>query len=689
MTIRPDPTFHASPKLAMEAPPENFAYTLLLSADFSKPDALAVIDVKPGSPTYSQIVHTVTMPNKGDEFHHFGWNACSSSLSPLSGHAFLERRYLIIPGMRSSRIYIVDTKPDPTQAKIHKIIEPEEIFKKTGYSRPHTIHCGPDGIYVSTLGGGGKDGTDGPPGVFIMDCQTFEVLGRWEIDRGPQTLHYDFWWNLPRDYMVSSEWALPPQFENGIVPEDLLSNKYGHRVHFWDLRARKNVQTIDLGANHQMALEVRPAHDPVREHGFLGVVVDTTNLEGSIWTWWREGGKFHIEKTATIPPEAAPKEQLPPLLQGFGAVPPLVTDIDLSMDDRFLYVSCWGTGEMRQYDVSDPRKPKLVGLRAYRRHRSPHAASERQEICGRSPDGGDQPRRQTGVLDQLALLDVGRPVLSRGNAGRRGDGQCGSQWWPRIGEGLLGRFPRRIPRASNPARRRRLLDQLVLLSLGLNLSGADWTVAGLWLAVVASGLYHGVNPGMGWPLAVSAGLMERSSRALFMALWPLWAGHLLAMLLVILPFALLVTLVEWQRQIQSGASLLVIGFGVFRLLNQRHPRALARIRPTQLGLWSFAVAIAHGAGLMLVPIYLGLCQAADVDAGHVAAARLINTNLGMAVLVSVAHSAAMIAAGGCAAWLVYRYLGLKFVARSWFDLDAAWAVSLILVGAIALAISLS
>jgi methanethiol oxidase len=170
MTMRPDPTFYASPKLAMEAPPESFAYTLLLSPDFSKPDALAVIDVKPGSPTYSQVVHTVTMPNKGDEFHHFGWNACSSALSPLTGHAFIERRYLLIPGIRSSRIYVIDTKPDPTKARIHKIIEPEEIFKKTGYSRPHTVHCGPEGIYVSTLGGGGKDGTDGPPGVFIMDC---------------------------------------------------------------------------------------------------------------------------------------------------------------------------------------------------------------------------------------------------------------------------------------------------------------------------------------------------------------------------------------------------------------------------------------------------------------------------------------------------------------------------------------
>ncbi|MEO5711342.1 MAG: selenium-binding protein SBP56-related protein [Nocardioidaceae bacterium] len=361
MSARPDVTFHASPRLAMEAPAETLAYTLMLSPDGSAPDGLAVVDVDPDSASFGKIVHQVLMPNTGDEFHHFGWNACSSALSPLTGHAFLERRYLIIPGIRSSRIYVVDVKGGPTAAKLHKVIEPEEIFAKTGYSRPHTIHCGPEGIYVSTLGGGGADGTDGPPGIFIMDCETFEVLGRWEIDRGVQDKHYDFWWNLPRDYMVSSEWGLPPQFEGGIVPEDLLSNKYGHRLHFWDLRGRRNVQTIDLGENHQMALEVRPAHDPSREYGFCGVVVDTTNLEGSIWTWWRENGEFHVKKTATIPPEPAEAEDLPPLLKGFGAVPPLVTDIDLSLDDRFLYVSCWGTGEMRQYDVSDPMNPTLVG----------------------------------------------------------------------------------------------------------------------------------------------------------------------------------------------------------------------------------------------------------------------------------------------------------------------------------------
>ena len=194
---------------------------------------------------------------------------------------------------------------------------------------------------------------------------------------------------------------------------------------------------------------------------------------------------------------------------------------------------------------------------------------------------------------------------------------------------------------------------------------------------------------MGWPLAVSAGLMERSSRALAVALWPLMVGHLLAMLVVILPFSLLVALVQWQQQIQIGASLLVIGFGVFRLVNRRHPRVLARIRPTQLGLWSFAVAIAHGAGLMLVPMYLGLCRAADLDKGHEAAGALIHANLGMAVLVSVVHAVAMITAGGCVAWLVYRYLGLTFVSRSWFNLEATWACSLVVVGALSLALSLA
>ena len=119
-SLRTDPTFHPSPRLAMEAEPERIAYTALLSPDASRPDALAVVDVDPASSTYGTVLHRLDMPHRGDEFHHFGWNACSSALSPMSGHAFLKRRYLIIPGIRSSRIYVVDTQPDPTRPTIAK-----------------------------------------------------------------------------------------------------------------------------------------------------------------------------------------------------------------------------------------------------------------------------------------------------------------------------------------------------------------------------------------------------------------------------------------------------------------------------------------------------------------------------------------------------------------------------------------
>lgn len=218
------------------------------------------------------------------------------------------------------------------------------------------------------------------------------------------------------------------------------------------------------------------------------------------------------------------------------------------------------------------------------------------------------------------------------------------------------------------------------------MNGVAWSQTGLWLAVLASGLYHGLNPAMGWPLAVSNGLMQRRGQALWRALLYLAAGHVLAMLAVMLPFAMLAVLLAWQRQIQAGASVLVIGFGAWLLVQKRHPRFLARIAPSKLALWSFAVAIAHGAGLMLVPVYLGLCRAYGMDRAHRAAQTLIDANLRMALLVSAAHAAAMMLAGGLLAWLVYRYLGLKFVARSWFNLDTVWAVSLLLVGTLSLAV---
>lgn len=206
----------------------------------------------------------------------------------------------------------------------------------------------------------------------------------------------------------------------------------------------------------------------------------------------------------------------------------------------------------------------------------------------------------------------------------------------------------------------------------------------LWWAVVASGIYHGVNPGMGWPLAVSAALMDRSRGSLFKALLALAGGHLVAMAAILFPFTALLFLAQWQREIQIGAACLVIALGVYLLINRRHPRFLSRVPPSRLALWSFLAAMAHGAGLMLVPIYLGICRTIETDAGHAAAADLMSGNSGIALVVAVVHSLAMTLSGGALAFGVYRWLGLQFLSKSWFNLDLVWAMSLILVGTISL-----
>jgi selenium-binding protein 1 len=356
---KPDPTFYPSPRLAMQAPPEKLAYVAVFNPNGDgRPDAMTVVDVAPDSATYGKLVGKVDMPKAGDELHHFGWNACSSALCPYAPHPHVERRYLVVPGLRSSRIHIIDTKPDPLKPQIVRVIEPEEVFERVNYSRFHTIHCGPEGIYISALG---STNGDGPGGVFLLDHFSFDVLGQWEMDRGPQYLAYDFWWHLGHDTMVTSEWGTPNMIENGLNPELLLNSKYGRRLHFWDLRRRKHQQEIDLGAEQQLVLELRAAHDPTKAYGFVGVVISLKDLSSSIWLWHRENGSWAVKKIIEIPAEPAEAEQLPPLLQGFKAVPPLVSDINLSLDDRFLYVSCWGTGEMQQYDVSDPFNPKLTG----------------------------------------------------------------------------------------------------------------------------------------------------------------------------------------------------------------------------------------------------------------------------------------------------------------------------------------
>ena len=380
-----DPTFYRTPAEAIAAPPEQLAYVAAYDPAGRDRDAMAVVDTDPASSTYGDVVGLTQLPTAGNELHHFGWNACSSALCH-QGHGDhgrpLERRYLIVPGLRSSRTYVLDTRPDPRRPGVVHEITAEELARKAGYSRPHTVHCGPGGIFLFNLGG--ANGNDGPGGVALLDHDSFDVIGPWEHDRGDQFLGYDGWWHLNHDTVITSEWATPSMVEHGLDPEDLLGRRFGHHVNFWSMSQRTLTQRVDLGDAHQMVLEVRPAHDPAKAWGFAGVVISVEDLSGSVWAWHRDGDRWAVTKVITILAEPADPDLLPPALKPFGAVPPLVSDIDLSVDDRWLYVSCWGTGELKQYDVADPFNPRETGSVRLGGivGRRPHPARPDQPLAG-------------------------------------------------------------------------------------------------------------------------------------------------------------------------------------------------------------------------------------------------------------------------------------------------------------------
>ena len=232
------------------------------------------------------------------------------------------------------------------------------------------------------------------------------MLGQWEIDRGPQKLAYDFWWHLGHDTMITSEWGTPDTFENGLVPEILLGSKYGRRLHFWDLHKRKHLQEIDFGEEHQLVFELRPAHDPTKAYGFVGCVISLKDLSVVDLDLVPRRRQMGGEEDHRDPGRARRSRRCcRRCCKASRRSPPLVTDIDLSMDDRFLYVSCWGTGDMIQYDVSDPFKPKETGRVRIGGivSRATHPGRQERRAERRPADGRDQPRRQARLLHQFAL----------------------------------------------------------------------------------------------------------------------------------------------------------------------------------------------------------------------------------------------------------------------------------------------
>jgi selenium-binding protein 1 len=335
---------YASPADAMKAPPETLAYVPAIYAgtDVKKPDYLATIDVDPSSKTYSQVISRLPMPNIGDELHHFGWNACSSCHGEEGKH----RRFIVLPGIGSGRIHIVDTE-DPKNPKMHKVIEGKEIAEKTNLSAPHTVHCLADGnIMISMLGDAKGEG----PGGFMLLDEDFNVKGRWEKDATGMKYNYDYWYQPRHNVMISSEWASPNTVSQGFSLDDVKAGKYGQQLHFWDWKERKINQTIDLGETGLIPLEVRFHHDPDSVHGFVGAALSST-----IWHWYKEKGGDKWKAESVVAVESVETEGWP------FPVPGLITDLVLSMDDKYLYFSNWLHGDIRQYDVSDPAKPKLTG----------------------------------------------------------------------------------------------------------------------------------------------------------------------------------------------------------------------------------------------------------------------------------------------------------------------------------------
>jgi selenium-binding protein 1 len=333
---------YASPQAASQSPCEKLLYVtaLYVGTDDKQPDYLATVDVEPGSPNYSKIVHRLPMPNAGDELHHFGWNACSS----CHGDPEKSRRFLVVPGLLSGRIHILDAS-DPSAPKLHKVIEPEQIAEKVNLSAPHTVHCLPSGdIMISMLG----DGRRNAPGGFLLLDQEFEIAGHWEEPHRGMKFNYDFWYQPRQNVMVSSEWAAPQTFQAGFKAEDVEAGKYGHQIHFWDWNARRLTKTIDLGSEGRIPLEVRFHHNPDSSHGFVGAA-----LSSNIWHWHRDADTWRVEKVIQVEPIEKVGWPFP--------VPGLITDLVLALDDRFLYFSNWLHGDVRQYDMTNPSKPRLVG----------------------------------------------------------------------------------------------------------------------------------------------------------------------------------------------------------------------------------------------------------------------------------------------------------------------------------------
>uniref|UniRef100_A0A7N0U3B2 Selenium-binding protein n=1 Tax=Kalanchoe fedtschenkoi TaxID=63787 RepID=A0A7N0U3B2_KALFE len=336
---------YATPIAAMSGPRESLIYVTCVYSGTGreKPDYLATVDVDPTSPTFSKVIHRLPMPHVGDELHHTGWNSCSSCYTDLSA----SRRFLILPSLISGRIYAVDTK-NAKAPSLHKVVDPVEIQGKTGLAYPHTSHCLASGdLLISCLGD--KEGKAEGAGFLLLD-EKFNVKGRWEMPGHSPSFGYDFWYQPRQKVMISSSWGAPAAFTKGFNLQHVSDGLYGRHLHVYSWPDGEKKQTLDLGATGLLPLEIRFLHEPSKDTGYVGCAL-TSNMVRFFKT---DDGSWNHEVAISVKPLKVQNWILPEM-------PGLITDFLISLDDRFLYFVNWLQGDVRQYNIEDPKNPVLTG----------------------------------------------------------------------------------------------------------------------------------------------------------------------------------------------------------------------------------------------------------------------------------------------------------------------------------------
>ncbi|KAG6442193.1 methanethiol oxidase [Manduca sexta] len=336
---------YASPLDAFKnGPREEILYVVTVQPDQSKQDYLSTVDVDPKSPTYCQVIHRTYTGSTGDEIHHSGWNVCSS----CHGDASLQRNFLILPSLHSCNVFVVDVGSEPRKPKLHKVIDGSEL-RSFNCSFPHTTHCLATGeIMISTMG----DKEENGKGDFVLiDAQTLKVKGTWTKGKKIAKFGYDFWYQPYHDVMFASEWGTPKHFKTGFHPDDIANpERYGTSLNIYKWSTHELVQVIDLGKEGCAPLEIRFLHDPKSAVGFVGCAV-----EANVYRFFKsDDGSWKSEKVIDIPAQKYMNNGVESELNG------LISNILISLDDKYLYLSCWLHGEVRQYDISDPAHPKLI-----------------------------------------------------------------------------------------------------------------------------------------------------------------------------------------------------------------------------------------------------------------------------------------------------------------------------------------